>query len=70
MRGGTRLEELPDLLTVQELAQVLRVNRNTAYEAVRAGRIQHVRLGRAIRIPKAAVERFLAADGEYGGDAA
>lgn len=54
-------EELPDLLTVDEFARYMRLNRNTAYEAVRSGRVPSVRLGKrgAIRIPKQAIERML-----------
>jgi excisionase family DNA binding protein len=48
-------DDLPDLLTVAELAAWLRLGRNTAYEIVRRGEIQHVRFGRSIRIPKTAL---------------
>lgn len=65
-----RLEDMPDLLTVEELARFLRVNRNTVYGAIQAGLIHHVRLGRAIRVPKAAVERLLQEGVRHGGDAA
>jgi excisionase family DNA binding protein len=43
--------ELPDVLTVDELATLLRVNRKTAYEAVARGEIPGAcRVGRTIRI--------------------
>ena len=56
---ATALDQLPDLMTVEEYAAFARRGKNQAYEDVREGRIDHVRLGRAIRIPKAAIARML-----------
>lgn len=45
-----------DVLTVDELASLLRVSRNTAYQAINAGEIPGVRrIGRTIRISRDAV---------------
>ncbi|MDQ3574265.1 MAG: helix-turn-helix domain-containing protein [Actinomycetota bacterium] len=62
------LEDLPDLLTVAEAAAYLRVGRNTAYALCRQWRLSGGReglgclsVGRGIRVPKAAVQRFVAA---------
>ena len=55
---------LPPVLTMDELAELLRVDRKTAYAAVMRGEVPGVRrLGRCIRISRAAVMRWLA-DGE------
>lgn len=52
------------ILTIDELAQLLRVDRKTAYAAVRRGEIPGVRrLGRAIRVSRDAVLAWLA-DGQ------
>lgn len=48
-----------DVLTVRELAQVLRVGLNTAYRIVREGSIQVVRVGRQYRIPRQAVLDYI-----------
>ena len=48
-----------DVVTVSELARMLKIGRNTAYELVRAGIIPCVRIGRQIRVPKQAVEDYL-----------
>jgi len=48
------------VLTVEEAAEILKVSRGTAYEAVRTGEIPSVRVGRCIRIPRAALDRMLA----------
>ena len=57
------LESLQDILTVEEVAQLLRIGRNTAYECVRQGSIPSVRLGRRILIPRVALERILEGEG-------
>lgn len=52
-------EQLPLSLTVSELAQALRIGRNSAYQLVNDGTIRSIRVGRCIRIPRTAVEQFL-----------
>ncbi len=56
---------LPDFLTVEEAARILRIGRTAAYEQTRRfeqtdGRegIPVVRVGRLIRVPRAALERW------------
>lgn len=56
---NTNFENLPLILTVDEITKVLRVSRNTAYELVRSGKIRSVKVGRTYRIPKAAVDEYL-----------
>ncbi len=51
-------ESLPLLLTVEEMASVLRIGRNTAYQLVKDGNIQSIRISRTIRIPRAALIQF------------
>jgi excisionase family DNA binding protein len=51
------------VLTVEETARVLRLGRTACYEAVRAGSIPSVRLGRAIRVPGAALQTMLGVPG-------
>jgi len=55
---------LPDVLTVEEAAAFLRVNRKTFYEAVRLGSVPGViRLGRVIRISKSALISWVQGNG-------
>ena len=51
-----------DVVTVNELAEMLKIGRNTAYELVRAGIIPSVKIGRQIRISKQAVLTYLSKD--------
>jgi len=52
-------ENLPLLLTVSEIATVLRIGRNAAYQLVKTGGIQSIHVGRSIRIPRTALIQFV-----------
>jgi excisionase family DNA binding protein len=52
---GDPLAQLPELLKVREAAAILRVGRNQLYAAVARGEVPAIRIGRTIRIPKAAL---------------
>ena len=56
-------EELPLVLTVEQLIPVLGIGRNAAYELVRSGQIASIRIGHQYRIPKDALAGFLAGSG-------
>jgi excisionase family DNA binding protein len=76
MRGdavGTVLEDRPRFLRVEEAAAILRISRSAAYEQANiwlatGGRcgLPAVRLGRSIRVPRAAIERLLRVGAEAG----
>lgn len=53
------LESLPLLLTVGEMASVLRIGRNSAYQLVKDGNIQSIHVGRSIRISRNALIQFM-----------
>ena len=55
----TSFENLPLVLRVKDLAEVLSISQNTAYALVRSGQIRSVRTGRTYRIPKDAVIEYL-----------
>ncbi|TMC13464.1 MAG: helix-turn-helix domain-containing protein [Chloroflexi bacterium] len=46
-------------LKVEEAARLLRISRATGYRRVADGTIRSVRLGRLIRVPRAAIEELL-----------
>lgn len=49
-----------ELLSVRELAKILRIGINSAYALVRSGAIPCVRIGRVYRIPFSSVQQFFA----------
>ena len=46
----------------RELVELLGISRTAIYEAIASGRIEHVRWGRRILVPRAAVEALLRTD--------
>ena len=53
-------DDIPLVMTVEDLMPILLIGRNTAYELVRSGQIRSIKiLGKSIRIPRDAVEEFL-----------
>lgn len=46
-------------ISVPEAGQILGVGRQAAYEAVHRGEIPAIRIGRLLRVPRAAFERML-----------
>jgi excisionase family DNA binding protein len=57
------LSDAPEVMTVPEVARLLRINRNTAYGLIRRGELYAARIGHAIRVPRTALEQFLADTG-------
>ncbi len=51
----------PDLLTVREVAALLRCGKNSVYELLHSGQLPYFKVGevRGIRIPRAELERFV-----------
>lgn len=59
MKHITNWDDVPLLISVSELAQILRVSRNTAYELVRSGQIPSARASTQIRISKDSLKKYL-----------
>lgn len=55
-------QELPLVLSVDELAAILNIGRNTAYNLIRSGQIQSIRVGHQIRISRNSLLRFIGAE--------
>ena len=49
-------EEYPDVLTVEEACEALRIGENAMYELLGSGKLKGYRNGRVWRIPKVAVQ--------------
>ena len=50
----------PLVLRVRQVAALLQVSRPIVYEMCKDGRLQSISVGRSIRIPRSAVEAFIA----------
>ena len=51
----------PLVLRVVDLMPLLSISRGTAYAIVRSGKIRSIKIGRSYRIPREAVDEYLAA---------
>ncbi len=51
--------DYPDVLTPQQVQEMLGVGQRLAYQLLREGKIQNVRMGKLYRVPKAAVIDYL-----------
>jgi excisionase family DNA binding protein len=59
-------QDYADVVTVPELAKMLRIGRNSAYDLVNDSHIQSVKVGSQIRIPKTSIIEFLKTDKKIG----
>ena len=46
------LREYPDILTVEEMSKALGVSSKTGYQLLRENKGEHLKVGRAYRVPK------------------
>lgn len=53
------LDQVPLVLSVKDVGEVLGIGRNSAYDLIRCGKIKSIRVGKQIRIPKQALIEFL-----------
>jgi len=51
--------DLPPVLSIPEVADILKVASGSAYRLVNSGQLPCIRIGRAIRIPRRAILDFL-----------
>lgn len=51
--------QYPDVVTIQQVMEMLNIGKNKAYELIQNGTIQTVRIGKKYIIPKVAVIQFL-----------
>lgn len=58
-RRPLSFDDIPLVLTVEELMPILSIGRNTAFSLVRSGRIRSIRTGKQIRILKHELRQFL-----------
>lgn len=51
--------QYPDILTVQQVAEALRIGKSAAYKLVNKRTIGSVRIGKKIRVPKACLIEYV-----------
>jgi len=56
---GNMFLNYPDLLTIDDLQRALGIGRNMAYRLINNGQIEHIRIGKNIKIPKRFVVDFI-----------
>ncbi len=54
-----------EFLDARAFGELLDLNRESIYRAISRGELQAVRVGRAIRLPRAQLDALLAADDEF-----
>lgn len=53
------LKDYPDILTVEEMSKALGVSSKMGYQLLRENKIEHLKVGRAYKIPKAHLLSYL-----------
>ncbi len=61
-RSGQRPERRPTVMTLEELARYLRINKSTVYRMARDGTLPAWKLGNVWRFKKEAIERWIASN--------
>lgn len=56
----------PTVLTVVEVAKILRIGKISAYQAIERGEVPSIRIGRRILIPRMALEQLLTSKQKAG----
>lgn len=51
--------DFDDILTIDELAELLKIGKNTTYRLINSGQIKSIRIGRTHRIPKENVSEYI-----------
>lgn len=52
-------DEYNELITIDELCEILMIGRNTAYRLLNSGKLHAFRIGRCWKIPKNSVRQLL-----------
>ena len=55
------LEQYDDVLTTDEVCEVLKIGKNALYELLNSGQLRAIRNGKVWRVPKIAVQNYILA---------
>ena len=53
------LKKYKDIISVEELCEILSIGKNTAYRLLKSGEIKSVRIGKVYKIPKKYLKEYL-----------
>ena len=53
------LDIYPDVLTIKDICEILRIGRKTAYDLLKSGKLAYRKIGRCYKIPKDGLLRYL-----------
>ena len=53
------LKDYPDVMSIEQMCEVLRISTKTGYRILREGKVQSMKVGRSYRIPKAHLLTYL-----------
>lgn len=59
MNNSDCFREYPDILTIEQLMEMLHIGRNSAYSMLKAGLIKTIKVGKKYIIPKKSVIEFI-----------
>lgn len=60
MSESTKMfDKFDDILTVDDIAKILKIGRNKAYNLVHAGTIKSIRIDKIYRIPKSSIVEYI-----------
>lgn len=54
-----QLKDYPDILSIKDIMQILRIGKNSAYKLIQSGVIHAHRIGRNYKIPKCCVYDYI-----------
>jgi excisionase family DNA binding protein len=52
-------ETYDDIITIDDLMDMLNIGRNYAYELLRSGKIKSFKIGKVYKIPKISIQQFI-----------
>lgn len=53
------LRDYPDVLNIDQMCDILSISTKTGYTLLKNGKVQHLKIGRSYRIPKAHLLTYL-----------
>jgi excisionase family DNA binding protein len=65
IKTDAMFKHTPDMMSVPEAGKELRIGKNRAYELIREGRLEAIRVGRKLIVPKSALYEFCRDERNY-----